>query len=243
MPALPLDEAGKYVAAAYLVFLALLLIYVAIMSGRLSRLERDLTELNRELDAADEAKARDPEHVRMSELITMGVSYKTAPVELRERLSLTEARIPEVLQQLQSHPSVQEAVVISTCNRMEVSVVVDEPVAAETAVIGLLTQKGDLRPTELAEVMYAPRNCDAARHLFRVTAGLESMVLGEAEVQGQVKRAYEHALAAGTTGPLTNRLFTAALQAGKRVRTETGDRRGTRIGGLGRRLPRRGRAR
>ena len=63
MPALPLDEAGKYVAAAYLVFLALLLIYVAIMSGRLSRLERDLTELNRELDAADEAKARDPEHV------------------------------------------------------------------------------------------------------------------------------------------------------------------------------------
>jgi hypothetical protein len=63
MPALPLDEAGKYVAAAYLVFLALLLIYVAIMSGRLSRLERDLTELNRELDEADEAKARDPEHV------------------------------------------------------------------------------------------------------------------------------------------------------------------------------------
>jgi hypothetical protein len=63
MPALPLDEAGKYVAAAYLVFLALLLIYVAIMSGRLSRLERDLTELNRELDEADEAKARDKEHV------------------------------------------------------------------------------------------------------------------------------------------------------------------------------------
>jgi hypothetical protein len=63
MPALPLDEAGKYVAAAYLVFLALLLIYVAIMSGRLSRLERDLTELNRELAVADEATARDPEHV------------------------------------------------------------------------------------------------------------------------------------------------------------------------------------
>jgi hypothetical protein len=64
MPALPLDEAGKYVAAAYLVFLAILLIYVAIMSGRLSRLERDLTELNRELDARDAQKARDPEHVR-----------------------------------------------------------------------------------------------------------------------------------------------------------------------------------
>jgi glutamyl-tRNA reductase len=157
----------------------------------------------------------------VSELITLGVSYKTAPVELRERLSLSERRIPEALAELHAHPSVQEAVVISTCNRMEVSVVVDEPVAAETAVIGLLTQMGDLRPTELAEVMYAPRNCDAARHLFRVTSGLESMVIGEAEVQGQVKRAYEHALAAGTTGPLTNRLFTAALQTGKRVRTET----------------------
>ena len=157
----------------------------------------------------------------MSELITLGVSYKTAPVELRERLSLTDTRIPEVLRELHSHAGVQEAVIISTCNRTEVSVVVDDPVAAETAVIGTFTSRSELRPTELAAVMYAPRNCDAARHLFRVTAGLESMVLGEAEVQGQVKRAYEHALAAGTTGPLTNRLFTAALQAGKRVRSET----------------------
>jgi glutamyl-tRNA reductase len=158
----------------------------------------------------------------MSELITLGVSYKTAPVELRERLALPSTRIPEALESLHAHPGVQEAVVISTCNRMEVSVVVDDPVAAETAVIGMLTQQAGMRPTELGEVMYAPRNCDAARHLFRVTSGLESMVIGEAEVQGQVKRAYEAALAAGTTGPLTNRLFTAALQAGKRVRTETG---------------------
>jgi glutamyl-tRNA reductase len=158
----------------------------------------------------------------VNELITLGVSYKTAPVELRERLSLPSTRIPEALAALRAHPGVQEAVLISTCNRMEVSVVVDDPVAAETAVIGLLTKQADMRPTELAEVMYAPRNCDAARHLFRVTSGLESMVIGEAEVQGQVKRAYEDALAAGTTGPLTNRLFTAALQAGKRVRTETG---------------------
>jgi glutamyl-tRNA reductase len=78
-----------------------------------------------------------------------------------------------------------------------------------------------VRPTELAERIYSPRNCDAARQLFRVTAGLESMIVGEAEIQGQVKRAYEIALAAGTTGPLTNRLFTAALQTGKRVRSET----------------------
>src|SRR5438445_7217921 len=82
------------------------------------------------------------------------------------------------------------------------------------------TQAG-IRPTELAGLIYSPRNCDAARHLYRVTSGLESMIVGEAEVQGQVKRAYEAALEAGTTGPLTNKLFTAALQTGKRVRSET----------------------
>jgi glutamyl-tRNA reductase len=77
--------------------------------------------------------------------------------------------------------------------------------------------------------MYAPRNCDAARQLYRVVSGLESMIVGEAEIQGQAKRAYDAALDAGTTGPLTNRLFTAALQTGKRVRSETaiGEGRGS----------------
>ena len=87
--------------------------------------------------------------------------------------------------------------------------------------LGVLAQRAHVRPTELAERIYSPRNCDAARQLFRVCSGLESMIVGEAEIQGQVKRAYEEALAAGTTGPLTNRLFTAALQTGKRVRSET----------------------
>ena len=71
------------------------------------------------------------------------------------------------------------------------------------------------------------RNCDAARHLYRVVGGLDSMVVGEAEIQGQVKRAYERALAARTTGPLTNQLFRAALATGKRVRTETAVSGGT----------------
>ena len=93
---------------------------------------------------------------------------------------------------------------------------------AEAELLGQLAQRADIRPTELAPVVYSPRNCDAARQLYRVTAGLDSMIVGEAEVQGQVRRAYEAALEAGTTGPMTNRLFGAALQAGKRVRTETG---------------------
>jgi glutamyl-tRNA reductase len=112
-------------------------------------------------------------------------------------------------------------VAISTCNRTEITVVVGDPVAAESELLGWLARRAGIRPTELGKVVYAPRNCDAARQLFRVTSGLESMIVGEVEVQGQVKRAYETALAAGTTGPLTNRLFTAALQTGKRVRTET----------------------
>ena len=92
---------------------------------------------------------------------------------------------------------------------------------AETTVLGMFARQAGLRPTELIEAISTHTNCDAARHLYRVTSGLESMIVGEAEVQGQVKRAYEAALAARTTGPLTNKLFRAALATGKRVRTET----------------------
>lgn len=157
----------------------------------------------------------------MSELLTLGISHKTAPVELRERLALTDTAAADFLQELSAEPAIREAVAISTCNRTEITVVVGDPVAAESELLGWLAKRAGIRPTELGKVMYSPLNCDAARQLFRVTSGLESMIVGEAEVQGQVKRAYETALAAGTAGPLTNRLFTAALQTGKRVRTET----------------------
>ena len=161
-----------------------------------------------------------------AELITLGISHKTASVELRERLALTQSAVDGFLQEVAEQPEVHEAVVISTCNRTELTLVVGDAVAAESAVLGILAQRAHVRPTELAERIYSPRNCDAARQLFRVCAGLESMIVGEAEIQGQVKRAYELALAAGTTGPLTNRLFTAALQAGKRARSETAIGRG-----------------
>ena len=157
----------------------------------------------------------------MSELLALGVSHKTAPVALRERVALPEGLAEEFLGQVLTDPEINEGVVISTCNRTEVYVVAGDPVAAETTVLGLLARRAGIRPTELAEPIYSLRNCDAARHLYRVTSGLEAMIVGEAEIQGQVKRSYERALAAGVTGPLTNRLFGAALATGKRVRSET----------------------
>ena len=157
----------------------------------------------------------------MSELLLLGTSHKTAPLAVRERVALPEARAERFLLELAEHPEIREAVVLSTCNRTELYVVVSDPVEAETTVLGMLARQAGLRPTELIDGIYSHRNCDAARHLYRVAGGLESMIVGEAEVQGQVKRAYEAALAARTTGPLTNKLFRAALATGKRVRTET----------------------
>jgi glutamyl-tRNA reductase len=158
----------------------------------------------------------------MSELLALGISHKTAPVALRERLAFSEREAGEFAGVATATAEVREAVVISTCNRTEVYLVVGDPVRAESDVLGLLASRAEIRPTELAEAIYSPRNCDAARQLYRVTAGLESMILGEAEIQGQVRRAHETAMRAGTTGPLSNRVFAAAVTTGKRVRSETG---------------------
>jgi glutamyl-tRNA reductase len=157
----------------------------------------------------------------MSELLALGISHKTAPVSLRERLAFSESEAEEFARTATATDEVREAVVISTCNRTEVYLVVGDAVQAESDVLGLLARRAGIRPTELAEAIYSPRNCDAARQLYRVTAGLESMIVGEAEIQGQVRRAHEAAMRAGATGPLSNRLFAAALTTGKRVRSET----------------------
>src|SRR5271154_3120627 len=158
----------------------------------------------------------------MNELLALGISHKTAPVALRERLAFTESEASEFALEATATAEVDEAVVISTCNRTEVYLVVGDPMRAESDVLGLLARHASIRPTELAEAIYSPRNCDAARQLYRVTAGLESMIVGEAEIQGQVRRAHESAMRAGCTGAMSNRLFAAALTAGKRVRSETG---------------------
>jgi glutamyl-tRNA reductase len=157
----------------------------------------------------------------MSELLALGVSHKTAPLDLRERLSLTEGSAVGALRELTAAVGIHEAAAISTCNRTELYLVVSDTVEAESTALGVLTRQADIPPTELLGHLYSHRGGEAAHHLFRVTAGLDSMIVGEAEVQGQVKRAYELALVEGGTGPILNRLFHGALAAGGRVREET----------------------
>ena len=157
----------------------------------------------------------------MSELLALGVSHRTASLELRERLALTEGRAAGVLSQLVSEEQISEAAAISTCNRTELYLVAGDSVDAENAALGVLSREAEIRPTELLGPLYSLHGPDAARHLFRVTAGLDSMILGEAEIQGQVKRASELALVEGATGPILNRLFRGALAAGKRARSQT----------------------
>jgi glutamyl-tRNA reductase len=156
-----------------------------------------------------------------SGLLAVGVSHKTAPLPLRERLALPEGRASGVLRELVAHPTTHEAVAISTCNRTELYLVTSDPVDAENEALGVLSRQAGIRPTELLGHLYSLREGEAVRHLFEVASGLDSMIIGEAEVQGQVKRAYEMALVEGVTGPVSNRLFRDALGAGKRVRTET----------------------
>ena len=158
----------------------------------------------------------------MNELLAIGASHKTATLALRERLALPEGRAASLLGELVRATEVHEAVAISTCNRTELYLVAADPVDAESLALSALSRQAGIRPTELLGNLYSLRGTEAVRHLFSVAAGLDSMIIGENEIQGQVRRAYELALVEGTTGPITNRLFRDALGAGKRARTETG---------------------
>jgi glutamyl-tRNA reductase len=155
------------------------------------------------------------------ELLAIGANHKTAPLPLREKIALPDGRAARVLAELVGEDAVHEAVAISTCNRTELYLVTADPVEAENLALGILSRQAELRPTELLGAIYSLRGPAAVEHLFSVTAGLDSMIVGEAEVQGQVKRSYEMALVEGVTGPVANRLFRDALGTGKRVRSET----------------------
>ena len=154
-------------------------------------------------------------------LIVLGLSHRTAPVEKREKASLPEPAARSALGVLLGDPAVSEAAVLSTCNRTELFAVVADPARAEATLGEALVDHSRITTDELAEASYVHRGRSAARHLFRVAASLDSMVLGESEIQGQVRAARDLAREAGTLGPLLDRTFAQALATGRRVRSQT----------------------
>ncbi len=155
------------------------------------------------------------------QLLLVGVSHRTAPVELRERLDFSTRGVDRALAALAGTPAHHEAAIVSTCNRVELYVACDDAAPAQSAVHGFLSDFHGIPGDLLAPHLYAKIGPDAVRHLFRVAAGLDSLVMGEPQVLGQVKDAYSLASQMGCTGPLLNKLFHAAFTAGKRVRSET----------------------
>ena len=156
------------------------------------------------------------------EIVLIGLNHRTASVELRERMAFTPEQAREAAEQLRSRGILEETLVLSTCNRSELYGVPREDAADGAGSVELfLASFHQLSPGELNGSLYRHRDQQAVRHLFRVAAGLDSMLLGEAEILGQVRDAYQIALDRGETGPVLNRMFQAALEVGKRVRHET----------------------
>ena len=159
-------------------------------------------------------------------LFTIGLNHTTASVDLRERLAVRESEVAPVMHALREQPGIDEVVLVSTCNRVEIYAAGAEP----QATTAFLDQKFGLGPE--AARLYQHSGQAAARHLFRVVSGLDSMVLGETEIFGQVKGAYAAAQAAGATGRTLNKLFQHAFRVGKHVRSATQIQQGaTSVGG------------
>jgi glutamyl-tRNA reductase len=154
-------------------------------------------------------------------LLAVGVSHRTAPVELRECVDFAKDGVDAALAALARRALAREAVVLSTCNRAEIYAVADSDAAAE-GFSRFISEYHQIEHEVVAPHVFVRRGGEAATHLFRVAAGLDSLVVGEPQILGQVKEAFAAANALKYTGALTNRLFTSAFTVGKRVRSETG---------------------
>jgi glutamyl-tRNA reductase len=160
------------------------------------------------------------------ELLCLGLNHRTAPVEIRERFAVGTPKLGEASTDLCELADAAEGVVISTCNRTEFYLAAENAEAAFARVEKGLAEKIHL-DSSVAKHFYRKKKSDAARHLCRVVSGLDSMMLGETEIFGQVKQAYSSALEAGATGAVLNKLFQRAFGVGKKVRTETSIQEGS----------------
>ena len=155
-------------------------------------------------------------------LLITGVSHKTAPVEVRERVAFAETALPAALHGLLSREGIQEAMVLSTCNRVEIAVTADDTVDPKTAVAAFLHESRGVSPETLGPCLYTHEGRDAIHHLFRVASSLDSMVVGEPQILGQLKAAYAHAKANDCLSGLLESIVARAFSVAKRVRSETG---------------------
>jgi glutamyl-tRNA reductase len=156
------------------------------------------------------------------QLVLMGMNHKSAPLDIRERLQLSCREADRTLPELMRLTEVREAICLATCNRVEVIARVTDGEQAVAALKSFIYSQGNLDIPEMERCLYIYRDLEAVRHLFRVTASLDSMVMGEPQILGQMKEAYRTAVDCRTTGVLLNRLSHHAFQVAKRVRTETG---------------------
>jgi glutamyl-tRNA reductase len=155
-------------------------------------------------------------------VVVIGLNHRTAPLDLLERMTIGDGQLSKALHDLATRENISEALVLSTCNRTEVYAVAERFHGAYSDIRGFLADFSFLPPEDFSDHLYVHYDSAAASHLMSVTAGLDSAVLGESEIQGQIKVAWERARDEGVAGPTLNLLLRHALEAGKRARTETG---------------------
>ncbi len=154
-------------------------------------------------------------------VVLLGLNHKTAPLELRERLAFSEEALPAVLARLRDAEAVQEGALLSTCNRTELYASASAAEAGLVALTQFLTRERNLDPAVFAPHLYSLSGVEAIGHLFQVASGLDSMIVGENQVLGQVRRAWEVARQASATGPVLDRLFPCAVRVGRQARSQT----------------------
>lgn len=154
-------------------------------------------------------------------IVVVGLSHKTASVDVREKLSIPETQIEEAIAHLRSYPHVEEVVIISTCNRLEIYSVVRETEQGVVEIMQFLAEKARVSLYQLRKSLFILLHEDALRHLMRVSSGLESLVLGEGQILSQVKKAHKQGQKYQGLGRLLDRLFKQAISTGKRVRSQT----------------------
>ena len=154
-------------------------------------------------------------------LLLTGLNHRTAPVEVRERLAFEDKSLPQALDDLKRRPGLLEGMILSTCNRVEVAVTADEQADVESAVESFLADSRHVERAWVTPYLYRFDGPEAIRHLFRVASSLDSMVVGEPQILGQMKSAYALARQQGAMGGFLGQVIDRALSVAKRVRSET----------------------